>query len=185
VALKLLPPQLASDPNLRQRFLNEARTAAKLSHPNIIPIFAVDEIGELVFFVMAYVDGETLGQRIRSRGPVPPSELARLLREVAWGLAYAHGQGVVHRDVKADNILLERGSGRALVADFGIARLVQAANVSGENRLIGTPEYMSPEQASGETVDGRSDLYSLGVVGYYALTGTLPFTGSTQAVLAQ
>ena len=111
VALKLLPPHLASEPVLRRRFLDEARTAAKFSHPNIIPIFAVEEIGDLVFFVMAFVDGESLGQRVRNRGPIPPTELAKILREVAWGLAYAHAQGVVHRDVKADNILLERGSG--------------------------------------------------------------------------
>ena len=93
VALKLLPPRLAAEPALRDRFLREARTAAKLSHPNIVPIFAVEEAGDFVFFVMAYVDGETLGQRVRTRGPMPPSELARVLREVAWGLAYAHAQG--------------------------------------------------------------------------------------------
>jgi eukaryotic-like serine/threonine-protein kinase len=186
VALKLLPPQLASDANLRQRFLNEARTAAKLSHPNIIPIFAVDEIGELVFFVMAFVDGETLGQRIRSRGAIPPSELARLLREVAWGLAYAHGQGVVHRDVKADNILIERGSGRALVADFGIARVTHTPGATGAGEILGTAEYMSPEQASGEPMDHRSDIYSLGVVAFYSLAGKLPFeAASAPAMLAK
>jgi serine/threonine-protein kinase len=132
---------------------------------------------------MAFVDGESLGQRIRSRGPMPPSELARILREVAWGLAYAHAQGVVHRDVKADNILLERGSGRALVADFGIARVAQATGMTGVGEIVGTAEYMSPEQASGEPVDGRSDLYSLGVVAYYALAGTLPFAGPTVAAV--
>jgi serine/threonine-protein kinase len=186
VALKLLPPKLASEPSLRQRFLNEARTAAKLSHPNIIPIFAVEEVGDLVFFVMAFVDGETLGQRIRARGPLPASELGRILREVAWGLAYAHGQGVVHRDVKADNILLEAGSGRALVADFGIAHVAANAGVTGVGEILGTAEYMSPEQASGEAVDHRSDIYSLGVVAFYALSGRLPFEGPTVAsVLAK
>src|SRR5213082_1912080 len=118
VALKLLQPHLASQPALKQRFLNEARIAAKLSHPNIIPIFAVDDIDDVVFFAMAFVDGETLGHRIRSRGPVTPSELGNILRDVGWGLAYAHAQGVVHRDVKADNIMIERASGRAFVVDF-------------------------------------------------------------------
>lgn len=186
VALKLLPPHLASDPALRHRFLNEARTSAKLSHPNIIPIFSVEEVSDLVFFVMAFVDGETLGQRVRSRGPLTPSEAARILREVAWGLAYAHAQGVVHRDIKADNILIESGSGRALVADFGIARVTRSSGVTGVGEILGTAEYMSPEQASGEPVDGRSDIYSLGVVAFYALSGKLPFEGpSVAAILAR
>jgi predicted Ser/Thr protein kinase len=185
VAIKLLPPDRARDPSSRERFLREARTAAKLSHPHVIPIHAVEEAGAFVFFVMTYVDGETLGARLRREGALKPLEAARVLREVAWALAYAHGQGVIHRDVKPDNILLERGSGRALVADFGIARLVAAPGVSGESELVGTPEYMSPEQAQGEA-DGRSDLYALGVVGYYALTGRLPFTGKTvMALLGQ
>jgi serine/threonine-protein kinase len=183
VALKLLPPALATDAGVRQRFLNEARTAAKLSHPNIVPIFSVDEVGEFVFFVMAYVDGETLGQRIRNRGAIPPSELAGILREVAWGLAYAHGQGVVHRDVKADNILLERGSGRALVADFGIASLVHTPGGKGSGEVLGTAEYMSPEQASGSPIDHRSDIYSLGVVAFYSLAGRLPFEADSAAAM--
>jgi eukaryotic-like serine/threonine-protein kinase len=186
VALKLLQPQLAGQPVLRQRFLTEARTAAKLSHPNIIPIHAVEQVGDLVFFVMAFVDGETLGERIRRKGPVPPSELARILREVGWGLAYAHAQGVLHRDVKADNIMLERGSGRALVVDFGIARVARPGGVTGAGEILGTPEYMSPEQANGEVADQRSDIYSLGVVAFYALSGRLPFEGANAgAVLAK
>jgi len=127
VAVKLLPPHQAGDGHLRERFLREARTAAKLSHPHIIPIFAVDEAGEFVFFAMAYVAGETLTERIQRRGPLGPSEAGRVLREVAWALAYAHSQGVVHRDVKPDNIMLEEATGRALVADFGIAGLVRGA----------------------------------------------------------
>lgn len=178
VALKLLPPSLASRPDLRERFLREARTAAKLSHPNIIPIYAVDEVGEYVFFAMAYVEGETLTERIRSRGPLASTEAARLLREVAWALAYAHAQGVIHRDVKPDNIILETGSGRALVADFGIAAQVSGAAGMGGGDVIGTPEFMSPEQALGEAVDAKSDLYGLGVVGYFTLSGRLPFTGT-------
>lgn len=179
VALKVLQPHLAGQPVLKQRFLNEARTSAKLSHPNIIPIFAVDEVEDIVFFVMAFVDGETLGQRIRSRGPLPASELAKILRDVGWALAYAHAQGVVHRDVKADNIMIERGSGRALVVDFGIACVTRNTGVTGPGEILGTADYMSPEQASGEVVDHRSDIYSLGVVAFYALAGRLPFQGAT------
>jgi serine/threonine-protein kinase len=176
VAIKLLPPSKARDPKLRERFLREARTAAKLSHPNVIPIHAVEEIGEFVFFAMAYIEGETLTERVRRRGPLAPSEAARVLRDVAWALAYAHGQGVIHRDVKPDNILLE-STGRVLVADFGIASVVTgaAALTGGAGEVIGTPEFMSPEQALGEAVDARSDLYSLGIVGYFAFSGSLPF----------
>ncbi len=172
VAIKLLPPSMAAKPDLRGRFLSEARTAAKLSQPNIVPIHDVEELGDLVLFVMAYVDGETLGDRLRRQGPLTPNDAARMLQEVAWALAYAHGRGVVHRDVKPDNIMLERGTGRAVVMDFGIARPVDTA-ASGE--IVGTAQYMSPEQARGDPVDGRSDLYGLGVVGFLALTGRLPF----------
>src|SRR3954470_16951945 len=119
VAIKLLPPSLAARPELRDRFLREARTAARLSHPYIVPIHSVDEAGDFVFYVMAYVDGETLAQRIGGRGRVTPADVTRILREVAWALAYAHAQGVIHRDVKPGNILLERGTERALVTDFG------------------------------------------------------------------
>ena len=175
VALKVLPEEFSNQPDLRERFLREARTAARLSHPNIIPIFAVDEVGEFVYFAMAYIAGETLGQRIHTRGPLPPSAGARVLKEVGWALEYAHSQGVVHRDVKPDNILLEEGTGRALVADFGIAGLLEGATATGVGEIIGTPEFMSPEQARGEGVDARSDTYSMGVVGFYALSGKLPF----------
>src|SRR5436309_1480524 len=175
VAIKLLPPSKTADPKLRERFLREARTAAKLSHPNVISIHAVEETGGFVFFAMASVEGEALAERVRRRGPLPPSEAARILRDVAWALAYAHGQGVVHRDVKPNNILIEQGSGRVLVADFGIAGVVAGAGALVAGEVVGTPEFMSPEQALGEAVDARSDLYSLGVVGYFALSGTLPF----------
>ena len=181
VALKLLPPQYAAQPALRERFLREARTAARLSHPNIVPIHAVDEVGDFVFIVMAYIEGQTLEQRMRERGPVPAKETARILREVAWALAYAHAQGVVHRDVKPGNILLEAGSGRALVSDFGIAHVSDGAVLTGSNDIMGTAEYMSPEQASGEVIDGRSDIYALGVVGFQMLSGQLPIEGPTVA----
>jgi eukaryotic-like serine/threonine-protein kinase len=178
VAIKLLPPDLSARPLLRERFLREARTAARLSHPNIVPIHAVEESGGLVWFVMAYVPGESLGQRIRSGGPLPPAEASRVLRDVAWALGHAHAQGVVHRDVKPDNVLLEAGTRRALIADFGIAApaLRQAES---EGSVVGTVAYLSPEQARGDTVDGRSDLYALGVVGYCALSARLPYSAAT------
>jgi hypothetical protein len=186
VAIKLLPPELAAQERLRDRFLREARTAARLSHPYIVPIHAVDEVGDFVFYVMAFVDGETLAQRVAARGPLSPTDATRIMREVAWALAYAHAQGVVHRDVKPANILLERGTERAMVTDFGIARQTHAGGETMVGELLGTPEYMSPEQASGEAVDGRSDLYALGLVGFFALTGQPPFTApSAQSVLAQ
>jgi serine/threonine-protein kinase len=181
VAIKLLPPALAALPHLRARFLQEARTAARLSHPNIVPIHAVEEHGDLVCFVMSYVNGETLGARVRRAGPLPPDDALKVIQQVAWALGHAHACGVVHRDVKPDNVLLETGTGRALVTDFGIAAV--AADTTGTTGtaggLTGTPQYMSPEQARGEPANARSDLYSLGVTAFFALSGRLPFEGTT------
>lgn len=183
VAIKLLPPEKAERPDLRDRFLREARLAAKLSHPHIIPIHAVNEVDGFVFFVMSYVDGETLAARVRNRGPLSASDGVRVFREVAWALAYAHAQGVVHRDVKPDNILIEASTGRALVADFGIAAIAGDASGDGVN---GTPEFMSPEQALGGDVDARSDLYGLGATAFYAFSGRVPFDGkSATEILAR
>ena len=176
VAIKLLPPERAADPALRERFLREVRLAAKLSHPNIIPIHAVEESAEFVFYVMAFIDGETLTQRVRQRGPLAGSDGARVLREVAWALGYAHDQGFVHRDVKPDNILIERSSSRVLVADFGIAAAL--GNVSADG-ITGTPEFMSPEQVLGKPLDGRTDIYGLGATGFFAFSGRFPFEGAS------
>lgn len=181
VAIKVLPPALAVRAELREAFLREAQTAAALTHPNIVPVHAVGERGGFVYIAMAFVEGPTLGERIRSRGPLLPGQAARVLREVAWALAYAHGAGLVHRDVSAENILLERGSERALVTDFGIASAMQTNALSTDGRVMGNAHYVSPEQAAGEPLDARSDLYSLGIVGYYALTGRLPFDGDSSA----
>jgi serine/threonine-protein kinase len=184
VAIKVLPTHLARDPEAHDRFVREARMAAGLSHPHIVPIHRVSEAKGFVFFVMSYVEGETLGERIRTRGPLPPAEATRVMREVAWALAYAHGRGIVHRDVKPDNILLEAGTGRALVTDFGIARGGRdAVTATDPGKIMGTAHFMSPEQGAGEAVDGRSDIYALGVVGYLAVSGRLPFEASNLPAL--
>jgi hypothetical protein len=184
VALKVLPPQLGADAETRARFLREARTAGQLSHPHIVHIHRADERAGFAYFVMGLVDGETLGQRVRDRGPLSPADAVRHVREVAWALAYAHARGVIHRDVKPENILIERGSNRALVTDFGIARTERAPSLTSEGHVVGTAHFMSPEQIQGGAVDGRADLYALGVVGYYLLSGRLPFDGeSAGAVL--
>ena len=177
VALKVLPPALAEQPDTRERFLREARMAAQLSHPNIVPVHRADDIGGFAFFAMGFVDGDTLGERIRDRGALPPAEVVRILREVAWALAYAHARSIVHRDVKPENILLERSTGRAIVTDFGIARADFNPSLTQDGYVLGTVHYMSPEQSTGERLDGRSDLYSLGCVGFLALSGQLPFEG--------
>ncbi len=164
--------------------MREARTAAGLSHPHIVPIHRVGEAGGFVFFVMSYVEGETLGERLRTRGPLPPADATRVLREVAWALAYAHGRGIVHRDVKPDNILLEAGTGRALVTDFGIA------HGGGDRRVRDRPGEDHGDRALHESragreraVDGRSDIYALGVVGYLAVSGRLPFESANLPAL--
>jgi hypothetical protein len=184
VAIKVLPSHMASNAVARERFIREARMAAGLSHPHIVPIHRVGEAGGFVFFVMSYVEGETLGERLRTHGPLGPAEASRVLREVAWALAYAHGRGIVHRDVKPDNILLETGSGRALVTDFGIAHADEnPAPATDPGKIMGTAHFMSPEQAANEPVDGRSDIYALGVVGYLAVSGRLPFETSNLPAL--
>jgi serine/threonine protein kinase len=189
VAIKVLPPELAFRSEIKTRFLREAETAAQLNHPNIVDIYAVDEAEGIVYFVMAYITGDNLAKRLHDRGALSVEETRRTMRDVADALAYAHERGVIHRDIKPDNILIDEQSGRPMVTDFGIARAVS----DGDSRLtatgiaIGTPTYMSPEQAAGErTVDGRSDLYSLGILGYQMLSGQPPFlANSTPAILVK
>ena len=185
VAIKVLPPELAFREEIRLRFLREAETAARLSHPHIVPIFSVGEGPDgLVYFIMAFVDGEPLSAKLQRRGTLPPEEVRRIMLETVDALGAAHALGIVHRDVKPDNILLEGSRGRVMVTDFGIAKALSSATgsgtLTGTGVAIGTPHYMSPEQALGEReIDGRSDLYSLGVVGYQMLAGELPFSAPT------
>ncbi len=184
VALKVLRDDLTAESD-RERFLREARTAARLVHPHIVPIFRAGEADGATWFTMAFVDGESMGDRLRDRGPLPAIDVARSLREAASALAYAHARGVIHRDVKPDNLLLDRESGRTLVTDFGIARDVSSAAsaLTTDGNVLGTVAFMSPEQASGDPLDGRSDVYALGVVGFLVLSGKLPFDGTPQAIL--
>jgi len=184
VAIKVLPPELAFREEIRIRFLREAETAARVSHPHVVPIHSVGEGPDgLVYFVMAFVDGEPLSERLKRRGRLPPEEARRILMETADALGAAHALGVIHRDVKPDNILLEGSRGRVVVTDFGIAKALSSTSsgaLTGTGVAIGTPHYMSPEQAAGDReIDGRSDLYSLGVVGFQMLVGELPFTAPT------
>ena len=183
VAIKALPLHLADDERVRERFLREARTAARLSHPNIVPVHRADEIDGRVFFVMGFVDGDSLAQRVAQRGPLPPDEVVGVLHDVADALHEAHRHGIIHRDVKAENILIDRRTGRAMVTDFGIARVIEAAPLTATGLLLGTAQYMSPEQVVGEAVDARSDVYSLGVVAFHALTARFPFQSETASAV--
>ena len=185
VAVKVLPPELAFSSEIRQRFTREAQTAARLSHPHIVPIHDVGEGNGIVYFVMGLIEGESLAARIRRRGRVPAEDTRRIIRETADALSAAHAVSVIHRDIKPDNILLEGTRGRVVVTDFGIAKAMSAtsgATLTSAGMAIGTPSYMSPEQAAGEReIDGRSDLYSVGIVAYQMLSGQLPFTAPTVA----
>ncbi|MBC8088504.1 MAG: serine/threonine protein kinase, partial [Phycisphaerae bacterium] len=160
VALKVLPPDLAFRADVRARFVREAQTAAGLNHPNIVPIYAVDERDGMVFFAMSLINGETLATRL-IREPRPATQFVEsILIQVADALAYAHGAGVVHRDIKPDNVLIDAETGRATVTDFGIARALEGGSRLTQTGIaVGTPAFMSPEQATGEReIDGRSDV---------------------------
>ena len=187
VAIKVLPPE-SSEKDTRERFRREARTAAKLTHPHIVPLHTFGEADGTMYFVMGFVQGESLGDLMRRKGTIPVDDARRVLAEIADALDYAHRQGVVHRDIKPDNILIDDDSGKALLTDFGIAKATASGSTLTEaGSVVGTVHYMSPEQASGEKhIDGRSDLYSLGVIGYAMLAGRLPFDGeSAQEILVQ
>ena len=185
VAVKVLPPELAYDPAVRLRFTREAQTGAQLSHAHIVPIYDVGEREGLAYFVMAFVSGGSLASLLAREPRQPVDEVRRIVCEIADALAYAHQRGVIHRDIKPDNILLDANTGRVMVTDFGIARAMEAGSrLTATGIAVGTPTYMSPEQAEGDReIDGRADIYSLGVVAYQMITGRVPFTGGNSLAL--
>src|SRR6267142_5867916 len=177
VAIKVLPFSLAFDKEFVERFQREARTSAKLEHPNIIPIYRVGKSGRVIYFVMKFLRGKPLSSVLAARGAgLPPAQIRSVLADVGRALGYAHKSGIVHRDIKPDNIMFDE-HGQAVVTDFGIAKAASGGKLTGTGMSIGTPHYMSPEQARAQALDGRSDLYSLGVVAYQCLTGAVPFDG--------
>lgn len=180
VAIKVLPPDISQDPQVVKRFQQEARTAAKLDHTNIIPIYRVESEGGLNYFVMKFVSGTSLEDVLEhQKEPLSPDYIQRVLWEAARALGHAHQRGIVHRDVKPANIMFDH-DGKVMLTDFGISKALQAASgFTGTGMIIGTPHYMAPEQAKGQPVDGRADQYSLGVVGYRMVTGQLPFSGDS------
>jgi hypothetical protein len=181
VAIKVLPPEHAVAAHSRERFVREARTAARLNHPNIVPLYTFGQVGGLFYFVMGYVPGDSLAARLRRDGPMAPTEASTMLAEIADALSYAHCHGIIHRDIKPDNILIDAESGSPRLTDFGISKaIISDSQLTTEGQLVGTPTYMSPEQALGRIdIDPRSDLYSLGIVGYQMLSGCLPFAAAT------
>ncbi len=180
VAIKVLRSELVHG-DARERFIREARTAAKLTHPHIVPLYSFGQAGDTLFYIMGFVEGESLEDLLKRSGTLGASQGRRILAELADALEYAHSNGVVHRDIKPDNILIDRASGRAILTDFGIAKVESAGmTITRTGIIVGTPLYMSPEQAAGDReVDGRADIYSLGVIGYRMLTGRLPFEGKS------
>ncbi len=176
VAIKVLPFSLAFDKEFVERFQREARTAAKLEHPNIIPIYRVGRAERVIFFVMKFLRGQPLSAVLAAQRSLPPAEIRDILIQVARALSYAHKSGIVHRDIKPDNIMFDE-HGLAVVTDFGIAKAATGGKLTGTGMSIGTPHYMSPEQARAQQLDGRSDIYSLGVVAFESLTGGVPFDG--------
>ncbi len=179
VAVKVLTSHSGSDEEMRERFRREARIAAKLHHPHIVPLHAFGDAEQILYFVMGFVRGETLAERLHRDRTIEPEEARRILAEIADALNYAHAQSVIHRDLKLENILIEDATGSAVLADFGIARVTSGESLTQAGVVVGTPLYMAPEQAVGGTVDHRSDIYSLGVIGYRMLTGRLPIEGET------
>jgi serine/threonine protein kinase len=176
VAIKVLPFSLAFDTEFVERFQREARTAAQLEHPNIIAIYRVGRSGRVIYFVMKLLRGNSLSHLIGNRKKLSPPEIRRLLLEAGSALGYAAQRGIVHRDIKPDNIMFDE-FGQSVLTDFGIAKAASGQKLTGTGMSIGTPHYMSPEQARAQPIDGRSDIYSLGVVAYQCLTGTVPYDG--------
>ena len=184
VALKVLKPKYARDPAFTARFLNEARIAGELRHPNIIRILDAGQDGEAVYFAMPRLSA-SLATRLEGGAVLPEADVIRAARDVARGMAFAHDAGVIHRDIKPQNILFD-ADGAAVLTDFGIARAIASyVSTTGKRLTIGTPHYISPEQARGMPLDGRTDVYALGVTMYHAATGALPFRSSDWYELAR
>src|SRR5262245_19858793 len=179
VAVKVLAPALASNGTARQRFVREAQAAAAVAHDHIINIHAVEDAGPVPYLVMQFIDGVTLEEKVRREGVLPVKEVLRIALQAALGLAAAHKQGLIHRDVKPGNIMLENGIQRVRLTDFGLARAADDASLTQSGVIAGTPFYMSPEQARGEALDPRSDLFSLGSVLYLMCAGRPPFRAET------
>src|ERR671912_2357417 len=176
VAVKVLPFSLAFDTEFVERFQREARTAAQLEHPNIISIYRVGRSGRVIYFVMKFLRGGSLSTVLAARKKLTPPEIRRLLSEAGSALGYAAQRGIVHRDIKPDNIMFDE-FGQSVLTDFGIAKAASGQRLTGTGMSIGTPHYMSPEQARAQNTDGRSDMYSLGVVAYQCLAGHVPYDG--------
>lgn len=179
LAAKVLSPDVIASHSVLERFRREAETIAQLSHPHIVPLHFIGQKDDLVYLVMEAIDGGSLDERLVKGGQLPIEEAARIFGEVASALAHAHKRGVIHRDIKPQNVLLDAESGRALVTDFGIARTAEGGSLTATGIVVGTPAYLSPEQVTGEPSDHRADIYALGVMMYQMLTGQPPFTGAT------
>ncbi len=185
VAIKVIDPALAPTAELEASFLNEARLVASVEHPHIVPLYSADSRAGLLFLVMRMLDGRALSARLRDNGPMSPADAARVAQQVASALTAAHARGIVHRDIKPDNVLLD-ATGQAFVTDFGIAHVMTRTRNDAVGMTSGTPDYMSPEQLLGEAVDGRTDVYATGVLLFEMLTGQPPFAADTvAAVLAR
>ena len=185
VAVKILPPELLhADPQFRTRFQREAKIIAQLEHPSIVPVYDVGETedGGLPYFVMKYMNGGSLSERIK-KGIISVAEAARIIEQIAPGLDEAHSRGFIHRDLKPSNILFD-SRGAPYISDFGIAKMTQSTGTMTGSGIIGTPAYMAPEQATGDAVDGRADIYALGIILFEMLTGKQPYEADTPMAVA-
>jgi serine/threonine protein kinase len=182
VALKVIVPDLADDPEFRARFQREALVAASIDHPNVVPVYEAGEEGNLLFLAMRFIDGVDLGTLLRSEGPLSPARAAHVVEQIASALGAAHARGLVHRDVKPPNVLVEKSTGdHVYLTDFGLTRRVDStSDVTKTGTMMGTLDYIPPEQINGQEVDSRSDVYALGCVLYEMLTGRVPFERDTE-----
>jgi eukaryotic-like serine/threonine-protein kinase len=177
-AIKVPSGRATADPHGRERFVREAHAASRLDHPNVVSVIDFGETdGGLIYLVMELADGETLADHLAYRGALPAGEALAMARQLAQGLAHAHGRGLIHRDLKPANVMIERADGRLRILDFGLALLAESSEgrITSRNTVVGTPHYMSPEHACGQEIDARADLFSLGIILYKALTGRMPF----------